>query len=89
MGSLMADLTDAQDAIADAVTAYVDTRPGKDFTASQLARVAKLGHVTQDVYTVLDWLIAHDMLAPCGRGGAWRRYRAREFGEMPSTWETR
>ncbi len=82
MPDVTTELTDRQDKIADAIPAYVDARPERDFNASQLARVAKCS--TRDAWPVLDWLVAADMIAPCGRGGAWIRYRARRFGEIPS-----
>lgn len=76
------EMTDERYEIADRITEYVDARPDSDFTASQLARVAKCA--THEAHAVLRWLVANDYIATCGRGGAWTRYRARRFGEIPS-----
>ena len=76
------EMTDRQYEIADAISEYVNTRPERDFNASQLARAAKCA--THEAHFVLRWMIGADEIMPCGRGGAWTRYRGRRFGEIPS-----
>jgi hypothetical protein len=66
------ELTDRQYDIADAIDLYLQPRAGQDFSASQLARVAKCA--THEVYPVLDHLVAAREVARVGRGGAWARY---------------
>lgn len=80
MTTMTQELTDRQYEIADAISEYVDARPGKDFNASQLARAAKCS--THEAHAVLNHMVRENWIKLTGRGGAWARYRRREFGEM-------
>lgn len=65
---------DVLDAVADALT-------DEPLPPSVIARKAKV--TTYQAFSALEWLLQAQMCVAIGNG-AWRRYRNRRFGEVPS-----
>ena len=72
------ELTADQWEIADRISVAIEAEPEKLWTVSALARKIKATH--GQVWPVLAWMEENVFVIGSGNG-AWRKYRARRFGE--------
>jgi hypothetical protein len=73
----MSELTDEQFDMADAVDSWLESRQGRDYTASQIARGVHAS--TLDIYPVLRWMAEHRMIDTNGRSNSLVRYSTRSI----------